>query len=507
MSPPTAPPPRRSLALVAVALLGLSLLVVAPRALPAGADDTAAPIDWGPCEAHPAPFECGLYQVPVDHADPDGPTIGVAVLRHPATDPGARIGSLFLNPGGPGGDALEVAAAVTPALDPAVTAAFDIVALNPRGVAGSAPSLECPQEQEASAPPADWGAYFAANAPVKAASHTACQMAWARTGARYGTVQVAQDLDLLRRAVGDEKLTYWGISYGTRIGEVYAQMFPDRIRAMILDGNVDPNSTALTFTSERGGSFDQALDFFFAQMPGTEDAIDQITAELAVTGPIEVTNAATGAPLTITADDALSQLVAGLVASESVWPAIENQLVSVLEQLDGGPTAQVYVEVQSDNFGTVLQQVNCLDLPDRPGLAAMTAAAQQMVLDGPRMGWQMAAGLDLCSGFPLPPDPAPAQSPSGIPPVLLLSSLNDPATPYEWSGRMQQFLPGSVRITYGGTQHGVWNLVPSACVNDAANAYVLDLVVPADGLQCPFVMPAVAPPSDEDLALLEVQGA
>ncbi len=509
---------RRMLA-VAVAMAAIVLAAVTvPGAVstePVGAQAAAAPIDWETCGLAP-PFEvieCGTYLAPLDHDDPAGAQIPLSVQRHPATGaPQDRIGSLFLNPGGPGADAFSLLAGVVQLMAPEVLARFDIVAFTPRGIEQPLfgfPGISCPLTNpvdELQGPPADWSAYFTAAATQAAQESTACQVALARTAAHYGTVQVAQDLDLLRRAVGDDALTYWGVSYGTRIGEVYAQQFPDRIRAMILDGNVDPRSTALTWNSERGGSFDTALGKFYeayadveytttdgTTYTGIAAVAASVEAALAA-GPITVENSQTAAPIELTRDTFLPKVAPqSLLSSESSWNVMAGQIVAVADQFAGGPTAKIGEQPPTANLATVFFQVNCLDLPGRPSVADMAATAPVMETEGPVYGWFIAGELQNCSGFALPPDPVPATPPSSLPPVLLLASVYDPATPYQWSDDMTSFLPGSVRVTYEGAQHGVWNLVASPCINDAANAYVLDLIVPPDGTICPFVDPKTTP--------------
>lgn len=486
----------RSLA-IAVVLVAFVVIVSVPLArsgAPGPGQATPEPIDWHACE--PEGFQCASVPVPLDPDDPDGARTALFLKRLPASgSPGERIGTLFLNPGGPGGSANDFLVQVAPMMAEEVRDAFDLVALNPRGVAPSSPTISCPgpgdDDRWANTLPtttADWSEFFAWAAPITAQRSTSCQLAFARTGAFYGTNVVVEDLEWLRRAVGDDAVNYWGVSYGTRIGEVYAQRYPDRIRSMVLDGNIDPAVTQVTFTSERAASFDDAFAFFVDQFPDAGPAFETVATALG-SGPMQVLDANSGEPVTLTYSSLVGEVIMGVLSAEVLWTLLAGELVALADQVEGGPTASVLLAGQDENASTVNTQVNCTDLTDSPSVETMISTATTMSAEGPTFGSAVAMGVVACFGFPLPVDAVPdASPPATLPPVLLLGSVHDPSTPYVWSEAMEVFLPNSVLVTYEGAQHGTWNTT-GACIADLANAYVLELSVPAPGIECPFVMP------------------
>ena len=231
--------------LLAVALAGVAV-AAAPAAAQSPLPAPATPaLAWGPCgRAAPAPFECATAAVPLDYDQPAGATIPLAVVRRPAAAPAERLGTLFINPGGPGGSGVDAAVDLAPLLPAALRDRFDVVGFDPRGVARSS-EVACWTRRE-------YDAAFAATQVVTGVPSLAQSLRTARgfveacrlrSGALLpyvGTEFVARDMDLLRAAVGDERLTYLGLSYGTYIGTVYANLFPDRVRALVLDGAYDP---------------------------------------------------------------------------------------------------------------------------------------------------------------------------------------------------------------------------------------------------------------------------
>ena len=206
----------------------------------------AQKISWSKCYATMGPFECGTLQVPLDYGEPQGATISLALVRLPAGDPANRIGSLFLNPGGPGGSGVDFTVFAGPALfTPEVRARFDLVGFDPRGIARST-AVRCFGTDR------QWGPAFAPFAfPLTAEEEQiwmaadlylvdACAQRAGRIVDHMSTANVARDLDMLRQAVGDAKLSYYGVSYGSFLGQTYANMFPGNFRALVIDGVLDP---------------------------------------------------------------------------------------------------------------------------------------------------------------------------------------------------------------------------------------------------------------------------
>src|SRR5580765_2245239 len=238
------------------AVVCAALLCVCAGAVAGKASSAPAKIAWSKCYAKQGPFQCGTVQVPLDYDQPNGPTISLRVIRLPATDQAHRIGSLVLNPGGPGGSGIVYTVFAGPSLyTDEVRARFDLVGFDPRGVTSSTP-LRCFGTDR------QWGPFFLPLAfPTNPAEEqlwmdadlfvdSACAQRGSRIADHMSTANVARDLDVLRQAVGDTQLNYAGVSYGTFLGQTYANMFPNNVRAMIIDGVLDP----IAWTTGAGGT-------------------------------------------------------------------------------------------------------------------------------------------------------------------------------------------------------------------------------------------------------------
>src|SRR4051794_6669071 len=258
--------------------VAVSAVIAGALAAP-GVADAAAPatVGWSKCHADLGPFECGTVQVPLDYSQPNGGKISIALVRLPATDPARRIGSLFLNPGGPGGSGVDFTLFAGPALfTPDVRARFDLVGFDPRGVLRSS-ALRC------FGTPKQWEPFFTPfSFPITAAEEAtritsnryltaACAQRGGKIVEHMATANVARDLDVLRQAVGDERLTYAGYSYGSYLGVTYANLFPDRVRALVVDGVVDP----IAWATGRG---EEATRLPFAARLGSDRAAKRRSA-------------------------------------------------------------------------------------------------------------------------------------------------------------------------------------------------------------------------------------
>src|ERR1700754_857690 len=258
------------LATIAALLLGGCSTVVEGRAVIA-APRPGTPIQWGPCKAAPsqegrlpAGAECGMLSVPVDYANPSGDVAQIAMIRFKAT--GQKLGSLVVNPGGPGESGVEAAASMAPTLPPSVREQFDLVGFDPRGVANSTPAVWCNSDADNDRLRADpTGEYTQEGVDhIEKENKEFGQRCADKVGKEYlaisGPANVAKDLDAIRAGLGDEKLTYLGYSYGTRIGALYAEAYPDKVRAMILDGAIDPNADQIEEEIRQAAAFQKAFD-------------------------------------------------------------------------------------------------------------------------------------------------------------------------------------------------------------------------------------------------------
>ena len=243
----------------------------------------AAPLRWSVCESPDlAGFECATLAVPLAWDDPSRGTLDLAVARHRSTGPAAkRIGSLLFNPGGPGLSGISRLPIIWEMLPSAAKARFDLVTWDPRGMGGSSGLVDC---EKVAMPlpatgPVDWPAVYAETRAARAAANAECAARNATVVAHMGTMAVVRDLDALRAALGDPKLTYWGMSYGTRIGYAYALTFPDRLRAIVLDGNIDPSSSIVDLAYS-GTAKDTALGYFFELYPKAAAQYRRVRAAL-----------------------------------------------------------------------------------------------------------------------------------------------------------------------------------------------------------------------------------
>ncbi|MFM2437902.1 MAG: hypothetical protein RLZ55_719, partial [Actinomycetota bacterium] len=369
-------------------------------------------IPWRACATAEAPtLQCGTLAVPFDYAKPFGPKFTLAVSKLPAT--GAPTGTLFFNPGGPGGAGAKVVPYLAAVVPPSVRERFDIVGWDPRGLGDTKPTLQdCPYLGLTlpTSGPVDWVAARARSESAVAAANRTCMTRNAGFINYVGTTNVARDLDRLREAVGDDKVTYWGMSYGTRIGYVYAILFPTRIRAMVLDGNIDPTGTYAGL-AQGGVALDSALTFMRTANPATHKSIMDTLQGLDA-APIDV-----GGGARYTRWDYLTTM-SGVIPSEESWPQIKgfNNVIATArlttpEGLQARATLRTQIGRTDHNLGGAFGVVNCLDYADRMTPAAQEAAIKRNATDGPVFGGLITSEYVLgCTGLTVRPDPVPTTS-------------------------------------------------------------------------------------------------
>ncbi|MFE9936225.1 alpha/beta hydrolase [Streptomyces hirsutus] len=456
-------------------------------------------IDWGRCEASgdtPAPgeeWQCGTLRVPLDWSEPDGGTIGLALIRAKATGDD-RLGSLLFNFGGPGGSGVSMMPSY------ATTASklrerYDLVSWDPRGVAASE-GIRCRDDEEIQAAesvdstpdtPAEEQAYLADAADFG----KGCQESAGKLLAHVSTTDTARDMDRIRQALGDDRLNYFGISYGTELGGVYAHLFPKRVGRLTLDAVVDPSADTVGHAENQTRGFQRALDNYLKSTgrdPGQgsreiAELLDRIDAE-----PLPTSSK--GRELTQSL--ALTGIVLPLYSKDG-WPVLTSALEAA-EEGDGSELlalADGYNERDaSGKYGTTTHSqraISCLDDKQR-----MTAAQTEELLPeferispvfGSFLGWDTAG---WCHDWPVPGQhDTPEVSAPGAAPVLVIGNTGDPATPYEGARRMADELGEGVGIvlTWEGEGHGAYGS-GSDCVDSTVNAYLLDGTVPKDGKVC-----------------------
>ncbi|HEY8453514.1 MAG: alpha/beta hydrolase [Micromonosporaceae bacterium] len=445
-------------------------------------------------------YECATITVPRDWSDPDGATIELSLMRVRADNQRNRIGSLVVNPGGPGASGIDLAVFLSfgdrfGGLSTEITERFDIVGFDPRGVERSSP-VECLSDE-------DVDASFAAEPdPVDREQFEAMLSELQRTAKRcgdkygdtlrlYSTHQAARDLDAIRAAVGDEKLTYLGFSYGTLLGAVYAQLHPDRVRAMVLDGAVDATADAVEAARHQAEGFERAFDNFAdwcaragAQCPLGDDPRAAVTAALdqARTSPVAGEDGRRA-----TAGWVMYAVIAALY-SENTWPV----LGAAIDQLDEGDPSGVFdlVDTYADrspdgtysNMWDAYQVITCADEAPEVTVEQARELQEQWRKEMPLFGASVALGTLSCYGWPVEPDPYPTGPAKGAPPILVVGTTGDPATPYESAGRLADMLGVGVVLTWEGEGHTAYPSSP--CVKDTVNAYLIDLTVPESGKTC-----------------------
>jgi pimeloyl-ACP methyl ester carboxylesterase len=471
-------------------------------------------LSWGPCggfavsasdrEAFADPkFDCARLEVPLDYADPGGRTAQLAVLRQKAS--GEKIGSLLINPGGPGASGTSAAASLSSRVaQTPLGQRFDLVGFDPRGVGASTPALDCLNDAEWEAERADLDVdpSPAGVEQTEAENRQYAQRCTQRSGgpevlANVGTRDVVKDLDILRAALGDAKLTYLGYSYGTRIGSAYAEAFPQNVRALVLDGALDPTETTVERTVKQNAGFQQAFDAFAADCarqpncPLGTDPAKATTTFQALTRPlIDAPARAENATRTLSYPDAVTGTIQALYLSQ-LWPALSRGL-STLASGDGTillRLADIYNGRDPDghyaNDIEAFVSISCVDeerITDRAQQAELIRRANEAAPFRDD-GRGIVPALDPCAFWPSPPTSQPhVPQVQGLPPTLVLSTTGDPATPYQAGVDLAKALHGSL-LTYEGTQHTV-ALQGVPCVDDAVSKYLIDGTLPPPDTVC-----------------------
>jgi pimeloyl-ACP methyl ester carboxylesterase len=470
---------------------------------PIAADPRLAPfysqhLTWSGCGGG---FQCATLKVPLDYSQPTGTAIGLAVVRLRSAGGPPRIGSLILNPGGPGGSGVEYARAATQVTSDAVRARYDIVGFDPRGVGASDPirCLTGPETDQLLAvtgnprTPAEVSQVVAESAVISKNCHT-------REPAlidHLGTRNVGQDLDILRAVLGDAKLYYLGKSYGTFIGATFAEEFPTHVGRMVLDGAVDPSLSADQMALGQALGFELALSRFVADCEkftgcplsgGVAGGLAQIrgfVSDLA-TNPLP----GDGKRQLVQALG-VTGIVSALYDPTNGWPALRTALTSAFTG-DGSVLLQLvdfYTQRNSNgtfaNNGTdALYAVDCLDRPDKTGPLQTAALATKWAVLAPTFGAYLAWGNLPCYNWPAAPADGPhAIAAPGSPPILVVGTIHDPATPYPWAKSLAGQLSKGALLTWTGDGHTAYRL-GSACIDGAVDRYLLSGVTPAVGTVC-----------------------
>ncbi|MCU1698021.1 MAG: tripeptidyl-peptidase Serine peptidase family [Mycobacterium sp.] len=473
-----------------------------------GAPKPGTPVTWKACESAssdatdiPAGAECGVLSVPVDYSKPDGDIAQLAMIRFKAT--GNKIGSLILNPGGPGESGVEAAASIVGTMPESVRQRFDVVGFDPRGVGSSTPAVWCNSDADNDRLRADPQVDYspAGVAHIESETKDFVQRCVDKMGkdflANVGTASVAKDLDAMRIALGDQKLTYLGYSYGTRIGSAYAEAYPQNVRAMILDGAVDPNADPIESDIRQAAAFQTAFNDYAADCakaascPLGTDPAKAVDVYKSLVDPLVQNPAKTKDPRGLSYSDSVVGTILPLY-SPNLWRHL-TQALTELKRGDGDTMlalADLYMgrdeKGHYNNSTDVRVAVNCVDEPPVTDRAKTVDEDRRSREVAPFMSYGQFTGnapLSTCAFWPVPPTSTPHQLKiDGLPPTLVVSTTNDPATPYQAGVDLAKQLGGAL-LTFDGTQHTVV-FQGNACVDDIAAKYLVDVAVPPPGAKC-----------------------
>ncbi|HEY0165990.1 MAG TPA: alpha/beta hydrolase [Jatrophihabitans sp.] len=444
-------------------------------------------------------FSCGKLAAPLDYSRPQDETVDVFVVRVRSEKQTQRTGSLLVNPGGPGGSGVNLAAGLVSALSDSLLERFDVVGFDPRGVGLSEP-VQCISDKQkdqlsAANPDVRTAAGRAQARTASAAVVKSCVTKYGSELGHFNTEETARDMDLIRQAVGDAKLNYLGYSYGTRLGAAYAHQFPTRIRTAVLDGAVDPVADELTVSERQTKAFEDAFDQFAADCLKRPDCADLGNPRSAVRTLIA---AADRAPIPGSGQSASRRATGGIVTigvasalyDQSQWNEL-GQALNAARDGDGAgiiALADQYLErdPETGHYSNILDAnlaVNCNDSTLQITDELVGSVASKWISKYPIFGPNAAASLYSCYSWPRSDHPLPPASAPGAPPILVIGTRHDPATPYAATGVLAKALGSGVVLTWEGEGHTAYP--KTACVTSKVDSYLITARPPASGDSCP----------------------
>jgi pimeloyl-ACP methyl ester carboxylesterase len=458
-----------------------------------------APIQWRPCGSG---AECGELAVPIDYNKPENGVATIALIRFTAT--GNKVGSLLLNPGGPGASGVEFAAGMVSDLPKSLRERFDIVGFDPRGVGMSRPAVRCnsdaENDRERSDPEVDYSP--AGVAHIEELNKKYVQRCVDKMGkeflAHVGTASAVKDMDAIRAALGDDKLTYVGFSYGTELGTQYAESFPQRVRALVLDGAVDPAVEPMDATIRQAEAFQKAFNDYAADCakspdcPLGTDPAKAVDVFHSLVNPLVDKPAHTEGSRGLSYPDALTGVTSALY-STGLW----EKVTAGLTALRDGTAADDLLELADDYWGRdtdghydassdAFNAITCVDNPfpkDSPPWVASDKKRREVSPWDSYGGFTGYAPRGPCAFWPVPAIGRPHRAfAPGVPPILVISTTGDPATPYTDGVHLAEQLNARL-LTVEGTQHTA-ALDGDKCVDDIVVSYLIDLTLPQREARC-----------------------
>lgn len=454
-------------------------------------------LEWESCSGS---FQCATAKAPLDWSNPGGATVDLALIKKPTS--GTKQGSLFVNPGGPGGSAYDfVEQSADYAAHPTLQSAYDLIGYDPRGT-GHSDAVKCLTDEERDAYLYDlipgergsdeWLAAYTAAAKDfadKCAENTGPLLEF------IDTDSTTRDLDMLRAVVGDPKLNYLGYSYGTFLGAEYAENFPSKVGRMVLDGAEDPSSSGFDISISQAAGFEQALKNYLTDCAGRSDCWFQGSADQALTGIQKLLAKVDQSP--IRASDG-RELGASNLLTAVFYPLYNQENWSYLDTLfqtvgDGQADfafqlADAYNSrnadgTYADNLIESFNAISCADYPATTDPAVIAEQNEKIVEASPTVGPYWTYSDVSCSQWPYPSRRVPAPvTAAGSSPILVVGTTGDPATPYKWAEALAGQLENGHLVTFQGEGHTAYN--SSTCVADAVDAYFLEGTVPATDPDC-----------------------
>jgi pimeloyl-ACP methyl ester carboxylesterase len=445
-------------------------------------------------------FARATMTVPLNWADTGGKKVGITVVRIRSAKQHDRIGSLIINPGGPGDSAVEFALGVAlDELPQGILDRFDVIGFDPRGVSASHP-LNCITNKEKDAEstsPADPTTEAAWQQDTTEVTRRAqeCYAAYGSDLTFYSTTETVRDMEALRAKLGDSKLSYLGFSYGTLIGAEYASAYPDKVRALVLDGAVDPTIDTIEQDKAQAAGFQLAFSHFASACTATGSAcklgadpqgfVLRLMAKAAA-NPIPSTNPQEKRRA---GDGAVLLGVASALYDHALWPTLTKALVNA----DRGDAMGIlalddqYNQRSPDGTYTNIEDANaaigCADTAQRPTAAQARALEPQWRAENPLFGGSAASGLGFCALWKAPPDEQIAVADNHSAPVLVIGTTGDPATPISGARHLATLLGSGRLLVWNGDGHTAYPKTP--CITGYVNSYFTDLTVPPVGATCP----------------------
>jgi pimeloyl-ACP methyl ester carboxylesterase len=462
----------------------------ADPSVPTTAPDAVATIAWSNCGNR---LQCGTLEVPLDHENPSRGVITLSLVRHVAGKKNQRIGSLLVNPGGPGSGGTWLARGARGLYSSELLDRFDIVGWDPRGTGDSVPAVDCTD---------DYDEFFGLDVPP---ANDAALQRLVDTAQRFGQVclerngdllrhistgESARDMDLIRQALGEDTISYFGFSYGSELGSVWVTLFPDTVRAAVFDGASDPTVDQFEGVLQQAAGFEDQLDVFLANCSSDRDcafhnggradrAYDRLMASLG------------RSPLVVSRDripvtrGVAYYAVASALYTQNFWPRLERALAEA-QGGDGSELLALYDDYLISPWGSgnefeAFIAISCLDDPGPKGVEASLAQVDRFLEVAPRLGAGFAYGFE-CALWPVEQAPKVTATGVGAGPIVVIGTTGDAATPIESTRAMARAMQDGRFVSVEANQHTGYGV--NRCIIEVVNRYLIDLEAPADGTFC-----------------------